>query len=174
MDWNQRLREAEEDDHFDLFGNFESDETFKNDYNETYDQWADRIAAEFTKRYKSPKESYVQPPPPEKSSMATPKLKLKSEKKPSKLLKAEDLFDKDSKKTIKAKDLPFDETTPSESIVHLLLGQNHDKKSVKEILRKWHPDKFAQQLQHRIHPGHKDKIFRIVTHVSQALLNFGR
>lgn len=87
--------------------------------------------------------------------------------------------------------LPFDENSTSDYIINQLLlssdddatgstattsggSQDRNRKRIKEVIRIWHPDKFSQLYHQRIHPEHRDDIIRIVTHISQALLNFGR
>ena len=92
--------------------------------------------------------------------------------------------------------LPFDENSTSDYIINQLLDgsesttatgsqatlsqatgsqvQDRKRKRIKEVIRIWHPDKFSQLYHQRIDPEHRDDIIRIVTHISQALLNFGR
>ena len=88
--------------------------------------------------------------------------------------------------------LPFDENSTSDFIINQLLlsddagsepttsgstgsqVQDRKRKRIKEVIRIWHPDKFSQLYHQRIDPEHRDDIIRIVTHISQALLNFGR
>ena len=85
--------------------------------------------------------------------------------------------------------LPFDENSTSDYIINQLLlsdgsestttatgsqVQDRKRKRIKEVIRIWHPDKFSQLYHQRIDPEHRDDIIRIVTHISQALLNFGR
>ena len=82
--------------------------------------------------------------------------------------------------------LPFDENSTPEFIINQLLlsdgsesttatgSQDRNRKRIKEVIRIWHPDKFSQLYHQRIDPEHRDDIIRIVTHISQALLNFGR
>lgn len=177
LEWNRKLKEAEEAEHFEMFGKFEqdwNDGNFKNAFNETFDQWADRIASEFRKRKHSLYQVPLPPPPPKEKKMELKKIKV--ERKPSvddTKVQIEKLFN--STDVIKAKNLPFNEETPPDQIVQELIGNaSNNCKSIKEVLRRWHPDKFYQLLHNRIHPGHKDKVIRIVTHISQALLNFGR
>ena len=84
--------------------------------------------------------------------------------------------------------LPFDENSTPEFIINQLLlsdgsesttatgsnVQDRKRKRIKEVIRIWHPDKFSQLYHQLIDPEHRDDIIRIVTHISQALLNFGR
>ena len=184
--WKDKLAmAANEDDYFDRFGKFEQDYSFRNEYNESYDEWADRIFTEYVKSRKSQKEipakvaSSQEQQTPKKNKL---KLKLKEEKGSSASRSCciqdqlEKLFDADSTDVIKTKSLPFNEDSSADSIVSDLLGQTShgSRKQIKDVIRSWHPDKFWQLFHHRIHSEHKDKIIRIVTHVSQALLNFGR
>ncbi len=186
-DWMDKLRENYHEEHFEDCGKFEDywhdDDAYKNAFNETYDQWAERIAAEFSRRYRNKEKSRPDSASSQQRSQSPEKpplkkrLVLKPLPKKSKLMLTS-LFAKGSLEVIKVKDLPFKENSSPESIVQELLStvdeKGDRKKSIKEMIRLWHPDKFTQMLQHRIHPGHKDEIIRIVTHVSQALLNFGR
>ena len=178
-DWEMKIREEEEEEHFQHFGKFQvwGSDSFTNAFNETYDQWADRIYAEFSKRQKThhrshsskPKNDELAPPCPSK------KIKLFNPPKDSSFKsKIDNLFEKDSLEPIRAKDLPFDENTPPEKIINVLLNGITDCKVVKDVIRTWHPDKFNQMFYSRIDPGEKDKTLRIITKVSQALLNFGR
>ena len=85
----------------------------------------------------------------------------------------EKLFDANETEVIKPKSLPFDENTMADTIVAELIGHAEGRKQTKDVIRQWHPDKFYQMLHHRIDPAYKDKILRIVTAVSVALLQFG-
>ena len=94
-------------------------------------------------------------------------------------IKLSKLLDPQNTEFITTKKLPFDENSTSEYIINQLIansdGQNiEDRKSIKEVIRIWHPDKFSQMYHQRIDPDDKDGVIRVVTHISQALLNFGR
>ena len=202
-DWSQKLQHEDQDEHYERFGKFDvwEDTGYKNKFNETENEWADRIYAEFSrlqsrnnKRIKSKKDA----------------MKEKEEKDPNKAPKKKELLLKIPKKNPEAKQtlfrdklsklldpqntelittnslLPFDENSTSDYIINQLLlsdgsdstaatgSQVQDRKRIKEVIRIWHPDKFSQLYHQRIDPEHRDDIIRIVTHISQALLNFGR
>jgi hypothetical protein len=75
--------------------------------------------------------------------------------------------------------LPFSEDSSAEKIIETILWRaDNDVTSrdrLRDALRKWHPDKFAQLTQARINnEAEKNKMFKIVTHVSQVLLNYGK
>jgi len=202
-DWSQKLQHEDQDEHYERFGKFDvwEDTGYKNKFNETENEWADRIYAEFSrlqsrnnKRIKSKKDA----------------MEEKEEKDPKKAPKKKELLLKIPKKNPEAKQtlfrdklsklldpqntelittnslLPFDENSTSDYIINQLLlsdgsdstaatgSQVQDRKRIKEVIRIWHPDKFSQLYHQRIDPEHRDDIIRIVTHISQALLNFGR
>jgi len=202
-DWSQKLQHEDQDEHYERFGKFDvwEDTGYKNKFNETENEWADRIYAEFSrlqsrnnKRIKSKKDA----------------MEEKEERDPKKAPKKKELLLKIPKKNPEAKQtlfrdklsklldpqntelittnslLPFDENSTSDYIINQLLlsdgsdsttatgSQVQDRKRIKEVIRIWHPDKFSQLYHQRIDPEHRDDIIRIVTHISQALLNFGR
>lgn len=183
--WERRLREEEEVERFENFGKFEPDwnsDSFKNDYNETFDQWADRIHAEFTRLKDKNKPKFQKESKKEASKESPPRKVLKLKKLPKETtgnakvkIKLEKLFNKNCQDPIRVKDLPFDEKTAQDYIISVLLeDKSKDRKSIKDVIRNWHPDKFSQMFHHRIDPEQRDDIIRIVTRVSQALLNFGK
>jgi len=186
--WSQKLQQENEDEHYEHFGKYDNannwDEEhgvgYKNIFNETEDQWADRIYAEFSRMQRSrnqlrhPTKNKTSSPPPVSRKK---ELRLKIPKKtPSLDNRLSNLLDRNNTEPITINSLPFDEDSPSEYIVRQLLGspQDQDRKKIKDIIRIWHPDKFSQMFHHRIHPEQRDNIIRIVTRISQALLNFGR
>jgi hypothetical protein len=175
--WQDKLSEANAEDYYEIVGKFErrqfNDEfNYKNKFNESYDQWADRIFSEFRKR-RQPAEAAnkqkQQPPKELKLKLANPKLERYNKL-------ASKLFDKNSTDEILPESLPFKLTTSTETIVELLIisTSGDEKKAVKEAIRKYHPDKFSQLFHDRIAPENKEAVFNIVTHVSQALLNYGK
>ena len=114
--------------------------------------------------------------PPKKELLLKLPKKPPTSKKNSLMEQVSKLLDSKNTETITIKSLPFDENSSSDFIINGLLGSKDvpDRKGIKEIIRIWHPDKFSQMFNHRIHPDQKDDIIRIVTRISQALLNFGR
>ena len=50
-DWSQKLQHEDQDEHYNLFGKFDvwEDTGYKNKFNETENEWADRIYAEFSR-----------------------------------------------------------------------------------------------------------------------------
>ena len=204
-DWSQKLQQEDQDEHYESFGKFDvwEDTGYKNKFNETENEWADRIYAEFSrlqgknnKRIKSKKDAMERE---EKESKNAPKKKELLLKIPKKTPEAKQslfrdklskLLDPQNTEFITTKALlPFDENSTSDYIIDQLLlssddvtatgstatgSQDRNRKRIKEVIRIWHPDKFSQLFHQRIHPEHRDDIIRIVTHISQALLNFGR
>lgn len=47
------------------------------------------------------------------------------------------------------------------------------KKSIREAIRRWHPDKFKQKMGHRIVKVEFMEVMGKVTYVAQALNEFG-
>lgn len=84
-----------------------------------------------------------------------------------------------SEETITADDIPF-ENFEASKILDIILGnvegQNADdvKKTIREAIRRWHPDKFKQKLGDRISEKDSDLVMEKVKHISQALTNFGK
>jgi len=192
--WNKRLQQENQEEHYECFGKYDkwedeyTNREYKNVFNETADQWADRIYFEFSKkrndsyqeqrknRQKEKMEEKTTPTPPKKELLLKLPKKTSSAKKNLLMDQVSKLLDTKNTETITTKSLPFDENSPSDYIINELLGSKDvpDRKSIKEVIRIWHPDKFSQMFNHRIHPDQKDDIIRIVTRISQALLNFGR
>lgn len=197
--WHDRLQQENQEEYYEHFGKYDKwedeyiDKDYKNAFNETEDQWADRIYAEFSKlNYKKRNESFLSKenpntrqkekmekktvPPKKELLLKLPKKTPTTAKKMLFLDQMSKLLDAKSTEVITTKSMPFDEKSPSEYIITELLGSNNvpDRKRIKEVIRIWHPDKFSQMFNHRIHPDQKDDIIRIVTRISQALLNFGR
>jgi len=205
--WSQKLQHEDQDEHYEHFGKFDvwEDTGYKNKFNETENEWSDRIYAEFSrlqsrnnKRIKSKKDAQKE----EKDSKKAPQKKELLLKIPKKNPEAKEtlfrdklskLLDPQNKELITTNSLlPFDENSTSDYIINQLLlssdddstatgstatatgSQDRNRKRFKEVIRIWHPDKFSQLYHQRIHPEHRDDIIRIVTHISQALLNFGR
>jgi len=203
--WSQKLQHEDQDEHYEHFGKFDvwEDTGYKNKFNETENEWADRIYAEFSrlqsrnnKRIKSKKDAMKEKEDNPKKAPKKKKLLLKIPKKIPEAKqqtlfrdKLSKLLDPQNTELITTKTLlPFDENSTSDYILNQLLVddgsdsttatgsqvQDRNRKRIKEVIRIWHPDKFSQMYHQRIHPEHRDDIIRIVTHISQALLNFGR
>ncbi len=154
---------------------------------ETYDDWADRIFKEYwrSRRPTRPTTPRENPNTEHKSGWGNlGNLDEKKVKKPDtkKKKRAYEKFCErylDSKeKLISERCLPFTaRTTPDDVIDALLEGKEGEaelKGAVREELRRWHPDKFAQKYGARFAEGEKDTIMAVVTHVSQSLINYGR
>ena len=186
--WQERLRSNAEDDYADSFGrDLELDR--RGDSYENYDVWADRIYAEYRRR-RRPKT----PPPKKKNTVRDsveygpkrPKLVLKPEalrpekkrdSKYKKFLAFIRELDSDDELKLSLKVMPFDAESSSDSIVEAIMensDENELKAKVREALRFWHPDKFEQKFGHRLEPSDKDSILKIVTHVSQSLIRYGK
>ena len=80
---------------------------------------------------------------------------------------------------IRARDVPFDTDAPSDAILDVILGPDasdsgNPKARIREAILKWYPDKFSQVFESRVVAADREKVFSIVTRVSQALLNYGK
>ena len=204
--WSEKLQQEDQNEHYEHFGKFDvwGDTGYKNKFNETENEWADRIYSEFSRLQsrnskriiKSKKDAMEE----KEDSKKAPKKKELLLKIPTKTPEAKQtlfrdklskLLDPKNTELITTKSLqPFDENSTSDYIINQLLSdddssatgsnatatgsQDKNRKRFKEVIRIWHPDKFSQLYHQRIHPEHRDDIIRIVTHISQALLNFGR
>jgi len=211
-DWSQKLQHEDQDEHYERFGKFDvwEDTGYKNKFNETENEWADRIYAEFSRlqsrNNKKNNKKNTMEDKKEKDSKKSPKKKELLLKIPKKNPEAKQtlfrdklskLLDPQNTQLITTNSLlPFDENSTSDYIINQLLDgsesttatgsqatgsqatgsqvQDRKRKRIKEVIRIWHPDKFSQLYHQRIDPEHRDDIIRIVTHISQALLNFGR
>ena len=74
-------------------------------------------------------------------------------------------------------DMPFSEKSNAEQIISLILKCSDDqdeRRSLREAIRKWHPDKFSQMFTDRIEKNDIDYVMSIVTYVSQTLLTYGK
>ena len=127
-DFHPKLSDMADEEYFEIAGKFESygGQPEPEISEETYNEWADRIFAEFRrKRFgtfeKSAKSSSLKDKPPQKTVL---KLKLPSEDETKKrqnnyLLKFKKLFE--SKESISMKDLPFTADTSPEKIIETIL-----------------------------------------------------
>jgi len=186
--FQQRLDYLASEEYFEFQGKFERYDVGGgiDAPDETYNEWADRIFSEFRRKHstrtetsssKKSEKGKTEPPAPK----LVPKLKLVSEQNKRTLdiylVKFKKLFE--SSEELAVKDLPFSEDSSAEKIIETILWKaDNDVTSrdrLRDALRKWHPDKFAQLTQARIkNEDEKTKMFRIVTHVSQVLLNYGK
>lgn len=195
--WRQKLEAEAEDDLSDFVGsssrcgwtgghNCEESE-------ETYDEWADRIYNEFMRR-RRPAESTPNRNEKSQPSTATRMPKLENSKQnkeePRRRCKIENLYKKfcdqflaeESPSRVIAKDdFPFTTENSYNEIISAVCGsavENSDaalaKKAIRDELRKWHPDKFMQKYGSRLREKDRASIESIVTHISQALIQFGR
>lgn len=202
--WAAKLRDIGQEDYFQSFGKFEAMGAGEaaaahllGSGDETYDQWADRILEEYLRRRsrkkplgaapESKRPRRVEPPPagprgrlltlpPSSDNNFSTKDHLLSRKK--RLL--DRLFEL---KKVTSKDLPFTTASTEDEIVHLLLegcnkgGSSQDdiKAGVREAVRRWHPDKFMQLMGDKVPDGPDlDRVMKVVTHVSQTLLSYGK
>ena len=135
-DFHQKLSDLADEEYFESQGKFESygGELEAEPSEETYNEWADRIFAEFRrKRFptfeKSAKSSSDKDKQPQKPVL---KLKLPSEDQTKKrqnnyLLKFKKLFE--SKESISIEDLPLTADTSSEKILETILWTDKVTKS---------------------------------------------
>lgn len=196
-EWRERLAEEHRDDFADLYGNSVSDRRRdEEDGRETYDEWADRIYAEFflkRKRWREHQERCREKPkqhaaeeeprpswPPKKLKLALTQDERPS---PSDVLQKKyvDFLSKvleDPEAELTLSSLPFSLSTSQEAIAEVVfrdLGEDkaRSRAVIKRALLTWHPDKFEQRYRSRFAPADKDKICEIVVHVSQSLLAVG-
>lgn len=191
--WEDKISAAFDDDNYDKFGgnHFDDDEQFKNQYNESYDQWADRIFQEYSKRnrnFVNEKKLLNDKADPHSSSKSEPKatkqLKLnlpnssknKTTKDEFRYEDVEKLLSKNCTKPILVKSLlPFHEKSTAECVIEAILSGKPDKRiAIREAIRLWHPDKFAQMFRERIPSKENDRVMEIVHVVTRALLNYGK
>ena len=178
-EWNEKLKQAHEEDYIVNFGKC-SESLYKNEYQETYDEWADRIYNAFQKRHQKTSPRPVLPKCEARSSSFT-ELKLPAFKpkypctNDKKIIKYNELFAK--KSIILTSDLPFCLKSTADEIISLLLsvsGDTNKKKVLREAIRKWHPDKFIQVFSEKIDKNEFNDVIAIVNHVSQTLLLYGK
>lgn len=184
VEWNEKLAEIEDEDYFSNVGKF-SDQKFQNEFQETYNEWADRIYAEFYNRrreklpQKKPERLLTSDKVSEFQKTALPPSKpIYPVKKDENVEKYQTLFT--TKNTVSTTELPFSTKSTAEEIVSLILKSNQcieesdQKKVLREAVRKWHPDKFSQMFYDKIKESDMRNVINIVTHVSQTLLVYGR
>jgi hypothetical protein len=176
------------EEYFECQGKFENYSEIKSEEftDETYNEWTDRIFNEFRRKRFGHHQTAAATPEPPKASAPKMVLQLKpvddrAKKKSQQdiyLVKFTKLFQ--SAEQISVKDLPFSIDSSPEKIVETILWAEDgeelaSKNRLRDALRKWHPDKFAQLTEGRIkNEEEKKKVFQIVTHVCQALINYGK
>ena len=178
-EWNEKLKQAHEEDYIVNVGKYRESQ-YKNEYQETYDEWADRIYNAFQKRHQKTSPKPVLPKSEARSSSFTElKLPAFKPKYPStnneKIIKYNELFSK--KSIIHTSDLPFCLKSTADEIITLLLsvsGETNKKKVLREAIRKWHPDKFIRMFSEKIDKQELNDVIAIVNHVSQTLLLYGK
>jgi hypothetical protein len=174
------LTQIHEEDHFFNFGKFDDQKQFYNQYKETYDEWADRIYNEFNKRHKKPPPTNIKTKIEEKPSdfqqvILPPFKPIYQTEDIESVEKYKRLFSMNER--VNRKDLPFSESSTAEQIISLILkcsDHTGEKTSLREAIRKWHPDKFSQMFNGRIEKCDIGDVMKIVTHVSQTLLVYGK
>ena len=188
--WEEKLSAAHHDDMYQQYKfieNWEVDADFnyKNQFNENYDQWADRLYQEYIRKQKSASKI--------KSKTSTKKdIKKDSEEIPRKTLKlklkpdaemvpqlnydeVKKLLCKTCKNPITAKSLKFTVHSSPDSIINAILKDKIDlKNSLREAIRIWHPDKFSQMYDQRILASDASAVHEIVLNVTSALLKYGK
>ena len=197
--WERKLAMEAEDDLTDFVGS--SSRFGLNGYDndgdeskETYDEWADRIYHQFMRRKKpaaAPQPKSEKGPQP-KSRMPKLEKPLRAKQEHRRLSRQDILYQKFCDKflgedssthahEIRADDFPFTTQTDSNEIVSAVCGsaaQELDaasaKKAIRDELRRWHPDKFMQKYGRRLSVKDRGAIELIVTHISQALIQFGK
>ena len=184
--WDEKLANADYEDRAEEgFESSHRHHQFANDYKETYDQWADRIYTEFVKRRKYVASSSSRPTSKTNDRKRTPEESaFKIQTKPLKLPPPPVLPSQAHRKytalfsltRITVEDLPFDENSTSDEIISVILSDDKgpSKQSIREAVRKWHPDKFSQMYGAYVVETDRPRVMQIVTRVSQVLLTYGK
>lgn len=184
-DFSDRLAEEANDEYFENLGKWDQFGT-EEISDETFNDWADRIYAEFQRKRFQQTVTTTKPRKHEQDQKSfgpkKPKLKLNLKqvvKEDIYLNKCKKLFE--TKEEIRLKDLPFAQDSSADKIVEAILFPEGlekgpvDKNRLRDALRRWHPDKFQHWSQGRVKSEEeKSEILKIVTHVSQVLLNYGK
>ena len=179
--WEDKMKNAYDEDISEARGSFHvAEEDYKNCFNETYDEWADRIYTEFVKKRRPSKVPRIDAKSKDDEGSAEPekkmKLKLKQSTSSSSSVSTKALCLKqmlESSETITIKKIPFTLQSEPESIISvLMMGGNDSKKMLREALRIWHPDKFFQKFNSRIKAEEKDDIRKLVNFISTVLLHY--
>ena len=184
--WEDKMKNAYDEDISEARGSFHvAEEDYKNCFNETYDEWADRIYTEFVKKRRPSKVPRIDAKSKDDEGSAEPekkmKLKLKQSTSSSSSVSTKALCLKqmlESSETITIKKIPFTLQSQPESIISVLMmgdvnqQENDSKKMLREALRIWHPDKFFQKFNSRIKAEEKDDIRKLVNFISTVLLHY--
>ena len=184
--WEDKMKNACDEDISEARGSFHvAEEDYKNCFNETYDEWADRIYTEFVKKRRPSKVPRIDAKSKDDEGSAEPekkmKLKLKQSTSSSSSVSTKALCLKqmlESSETITIKKIPFTLQSQPESIISVLMmgnvnqQENDSKKMLREALRIWHPDKFFQKFNSRIKAEEKDDIRKLVNFISTVLLHY--
>ena len=185
-EWQNKLAEESQHEYDQSFGKFDFYSGETESTSETFDDWADRIFQEFSKKRKKTWKKT------EEKSSSKPK-NLKPDTGPTqvdqnyKLLKEKKLREKEEKlcerlfnstAVIGLSDLPY-KNMKAEEILEMVTGkcgcEAHEiKKRIREELLRWHPDKFRQKFGERIDPEQQGQVMDHVKHISQILINYGK
>jgi len=181
--WAEKLADADYEDRVESRLEMDQNSDFVNAYRENYDQWAERIFTEFLRRknvkLKAEKKQKKSQPNQKESAF---QLKAEPLKLPQPSKRENFAHEKHRSLFVKTKitvdDLPFTEDSSSDEIMSVILtGKGNEaepKTKIREAIRKWHPDKFTQMCGQFIVESQRDQVMKIVTKVSQALLNYGK
>ena len=148
--WAEKLARANEDDNYDKFNAISDryEEVYMNKYNESFDQWADRIFNEYRKRQNNAaintkKSDTLSKDKRDDDSFENKQLHLKlapARKIPSQppYEKVEELLTKTCTLSITAKGLLFTNKSSADSIIDAILkGKTDEKKVIREAIRLW-------------------------------------
>jgi len=184
-EWKAKLAEECDYEYETNLGKFEDDLNFVGESSETYDDWADRIYKAFTS---SRKRKFQQIEHKTQKKSLQPEIDIEQAAKNYQILKEKKVKQKqmqkcdkifNSNEVIKVDDIPF-EGFEAATILDILLGdvarENAEvvKKTIREEIRRWHPDKFKQKLGERICDKNTELVMEKVKHISQALTNYGK
>jgi len=200
--WEDKLRDECEAEYGGSFSRFENDADYLYDEPDNFDAWADKIYASFSERRrkayapptsKSKKISTSTTTNNSSSSSSKPKKRLGPEintaqsqinteklRQEKRLRKVQDQSNKlfISSEEISLADLPYTGMT-AHQIIDAMLGhcsgnKEEIKKTIREEVRRWHPDKFRQKVGRRIEPGESEKVMEEVKRVAQAILSYAK
>ncbi|GAB6031454.1 Nuclear factor of kappa light polypeptide protein enhancer in B-cells inhibitor-like 1 [Chamberlinius hualienensis] len=197
-DWYEKLSYLVGEDYEQDMGKFERDESTEGERKETYYEWTNRIAEEYHKKqqnksdfYKSKKRKHHRNE--DNSSNDHTKFKeLKREENLSErrnrenhknllnkmkfISKAKRIFCKKSNELIHFSDLPWLSYVKSEqTLLNILLADVNQsdavltKKTLRDYLLQWHPDKFSQLCSHRLKESEKVEVLAEVNRFSQII-----
>ena len=184
--WEEKLSAAHHDDMYDEYKfieNWGDDFNYTNQFNENYDQWADRLYQEYMRKQKSGSKIKSNAPKKDvnKDSEEIPRKTLKLKLKPAEMVpqlnyeEVEKLLSKTCKNPITAKSLSFTVKSSPDTIINAILKDKIDlKKALREAIRIWHPDKFSQMYDQRILASDASAVHEIVLNVTSALLKYGK